>query len=118
MNTISWNSNDTEIATGGNNSKIKVWDVNGKFKYSVPTNQQRVLSINWKNKKPNANTNERIAVDHPIKVYLKINKNKLELIPLNNNRFALIDSLGNLIKGDKKDFIRLIEDGEGFTRFE
>jgi hypothetical protein len=34
---------------------------------------------------------------------------KLALIPLNNNRFAQIDSLANLFIGDKKDFVRLIE---------
>ena len=95
-----------------------VWDINGKFKYSVPTDEQRIVDVKWKNQKPYANNIEDVEIDYPIKVYLKTNNNKLELIPLNNNRFALIDTLGNLIRGDKKDFVRVIDDGNGFTKIE
>lgn len=118
MNTIIWNRNDTELATGSYNSEILVWDINGNFKYSVSTDQERVMSILWKNHKPVANPVEPVEIDYPVKVHLRMNQNKLELVPLNNNRFALIDTLGNLIKGDKKDFIRLKENEEGFVKIE
>ncbi|WP_298342640.1 hypothetical protein [uncultured Algibacter sp.] len=95
-----------------------VWDINGKFKYSVPTDEQRIVDVKWKNQKPYANNIEDVETDYPVKVYLKTNNNKLELIALNNNRFALIDTLGNLIRGDKKDFVRVIDDGNGFTKIE
>ncbi len=62
-----------------------------------------------------ANDIEWVEVNNPVKVYLSISQNILELIPLNNNRFALIDSLGNLVRGNKKDFVRLTEKANGFV---
>jgi len=38
------------------------------------------------------------------------------LIPLNNYRFALIDSLNNIVYGDKNDFIELVEHENGFAK--
>lgn len=115
MYTIAWNHNDTELATGFYNSDIMVWDINGDFKYAVPTDTQKVVDIKWESNKPIASTIEQVEIEHPINIYLIKNEKKLELIPLNNNRFALIDFLGNIIKGDKKDFVRLIDNGTGFA---
>lgn len=118
MNTISWSPNDTEIATGADNAKVMVWDSSGKFKYAIPTDEQRVIGIKWENQKPIAIQTEQLESNPSLNVFLNINKNKLALIPLNKNRFALVDSLGNLFKGDKKDFVRMIGNGNGFTTLE
>lgn len=93
-----------------------VWDINGGFKYAIQTDIKRGIDIKWDNNKPIANNIQHVDIEYPVNVYLKKNQKKLELIPLNNNRFALIDSLGELVRGDKKDFVRLINNGTGFAK--
>ena len=110
---IEWKPDGKEIAYLDNNSQLSVWSINGVSQFTTNLDDQEVNAITWKNGKPIGMKQTKLK--HHDKIFIKKNHENIEFIPLNENRFALIDSLGNLVHGNQNDFVRLIKDENGFV---
>ncbi len=106
LNTIVWSPNDKKVAIAGYEKNIHVWNKNGKKSQIQETNFKNIQDLKWVGKGPVAFEKKEVNLsDTPL--HIPFYGKHLILVPLNNNRFALFDKEGNLIKGNPKDFIKI-----------
>ncbi len=106
LNTVVWSPKDKKVAVAGYEKDVHIWHRKGKKLQKIETNFQSIQKLKWTGKKPMAvEKSNAISEDEP--VYIRVNGDYGIFIPLNNNRFALFDKKGNLIKGNAKDFVKL-----------
>jgi WD40 repeat protein len=114
---MAWNEDDSAVAYLHDDSKVSVFSPSGVFKYSTDIDGGKFNALAWKKGKPYGIVSKEKVFVYNSKIRLRRNNVDLELIPLNNNRFALIDTIQNkIVHGSQDDFIRLTEHKEGFTK--
>lgn len=111
---IAWNPDNQSVAFLHENN-VSVFSVKGDLHYSTKLEGNDINALSWKEGKPVGIQSKKKPLKFNDKVFIRKDNKHLELIPLNNNRFALIDSLNGIIYGDKTDFIRFFKDGKGFV---
>ena len=112
---IAWNPDDRLVAYLQDERTVSVFSAKGELQYSTKLEGNDINALGWKEGKPIGINSEKKPFEFDKKIMVRKEDKYLELIPLNNNRFALVDSLNGIIHGDKTDFIRLFKDGKGFV---
>lgn len=110
---IAWNSDNQSVAYLDYNNVISIFNTNGALQNTVKSNKE-INTIIWKNNQPIGSEKPKMEFVFNSKIMVQKDRQQLELIPLNKNRFALVDDDRNLFFGDKEDFVKLIEMEEGF----
>jgi len=113
---ISWNPDGLSVAYLDYNSSITVYSLDGEELYRIKANSSDDNAIEWKNNKPYSIQTEGGSEYVQDMVQVNIRNEKLSLIPLANNNFALVDTSTNrIVKGNKEDFVIIFEEENGFT---
>ena len=114
-NAIEWNDSDNLVAYLDSNNKISVWSSLGEFQQTIESDEIKTNAIHWENNIPIAIWINEVTPGSSTKPIVRINQQKGELIPLNNNRFAIKDTFHHLIIGEPRDFIRMSISSDGFS---
>jgi len=114
---IAWNQDNTSVAYLVNANEAFVFSTEGVFQYAIKMDNANVEGLSWIEGRPVGVKSQKESFRYNDKVFVKKEGRNLELIPLNNNRLALIDTLSGIVHGDKNDFIQLLQDENGFVSF-
>ncbi|MFK7775432.1 MAG: hypothetical protein AB8F94_25045 [Saprospiraceae bacterium] len=113
---IAWSTDNSSVAYLDHNNVISVYSIDGKLQYTKATNNENDNSIIWKDGKIAGIKIEKSASKLEDKVRVNVENKVHSLIPLADNEFALIDKDENeIFYGNKKDFIEIIKEENGFT---
>ena len=112
---VAWNTDGSLVAYLQDHS-IKVVSMIGNPVYETTIEANEVNSIAWNNGTAIGIKSEVAEYGSAEKIRVEKDGKLLGLVPLINNRFALLDDQNRIVYGDEKDFISLMPLENGFSQ--